>query len=68
MGSIMKPKIVFSCRICGKKIETSRSETGELEGPFMADDAMWSELLDHVVYNPLQIVCNICVMTRGNFQ
>lgn len=63
LEKMRKTKVFHTCRICKKRIPT-RWVGNILEGDFVADDVVWSEVLDCCVAWPNQIVCNDCFATR----
>jgi hypothetical protein len=59
--SIRDYTIIHTCRKCKKKLPTLWNKNNEIEGAYLADDAMYSEYLDICVSWPDGIVCYECL-------
>lgn len=59
----LKYKVILHCRICKNRIITVWNGY-TIGGNFVADDTLWSEVLDTTVYDPQGIVCYSCLTDR----
>lgn len=57
-------RIILCCRRCKKRI-VPYLEDERLQGLFLADDVVWSEVLERPVVFNGKVICIDCVMTHG---
>jgi hypothetical protein len=53
-------KIIFHCKKCHKRIQTSW-DGFKITGDFNTDDVEWSEVLEVPVSYPDQVICKECL-------
>jgi hypothetical protein len=54
-------QIVFHCSKCHRRILATWENDWSLEGRFVSGDGILSEVLDCVVYDPINVICYDCL-------
>lgn len=52
-------KIILRCKVCNKRIETDES----MEGEFLSEEDIWSDLLEKSVVFKGIVTCKNCILT-----